>query len=327
MASETNSAAVAAQSADCVDDLFDYEVGLDDILQETNASMSSRNVPKQSTQPDNSGVFLGLDEEVEVAKRRQPVAKLDENRLLTQAGIPKLRRSAKKSLRFKGKGHEFSDLARLLNFYQLWLDDLFPRAKFADGLAMIERLGHSKRLQTMRRAWIDEEKPKSAVENTLRTEQTNSNDNDITNNDTLMADHRQSIPNDILRSTGDLFDTDEDLFLPDCTNHQQSAGKNRAPPDDNDEFDELDALLREHRDEPDIGHLTSSGGTGNGHCSPVDDDFAELDTLLEHEGEHDIGNLNMKESKNDSTETDSHADELEAWRHRDVRVNEMIELA
>jgi replication fork protection complex subunit Csm3/Swi3 len=85
MASETNSAAVAAQSADCVDDLFDYEVGLDDILQETNASMSSRNVPKQSTQPDNSGVFLGLDEEVEVAKRRQPVAKLDENRSVVRA--------------------------------------------------------------------------------------------------------------------------------------------------------------------------------------------------------------------------------------------------
>ena len=55
---------------------------------------------------------------------------------------------------------QFSDAARLLNFYQLWLDDLFPRAKFADGLSIIEKLGHSKRLQTMRREWIDEEKPK-----------------------------------------------------------------------------------------------------------------------------------------------------------------------
>lgn len=54
---------------------------------------------------------------------------------------------------------QFSDAARLLNFYQLWLDDLFPRAKFADGLAIIEKLGHSKRIQTMRREWIDEEKP------------------------------------------------------------------------------------------------------------------------------------------------------------------------
>lgn len=53
---------------------------------------------------------------------------------------------------------QFSDVARLLNFYQLWLDDLFPRAKFADGLAIIEKLGHSKRIQTMRREWIDEQK-------------------------------------------------------------------------------------------------------------------------------------------------------------------------
>jgi replication fork protection complex subunit Csm3/Swi3 len=50
-------------------------------------------------------------------------------------------------------------MARLLNFYQLWLDDLFPRAKFADGLAMIEKLGHSKRVQIMRKEWIGEDKP------------------------------------------------------------------------------------------------------------------------------------------------------------------------
>ena len=40
--------------------------------------------------------------------------------------------------------------------YQLWLDDLYPRAKFADGLAMVEKLGHTKKMQTMRRHWISE---------------------------------------------------------------------------------------------------------------------------------------------------------------------------
>ena len=43
--------------------------------------------------------------------------------------------------------------------YQLWLDDLYPRAKFIDGLAIIEKLGHTKRLQTMRKEWINEGKP------------------------------------------------------------------------------------------------------------------------------------------------------------------------
>ena len=46
--------------------------------------------------------------------------------------------------------------------YQLWLDDLYPRAKFADALAIIEKLGHTKRMQVMRKAWIDEGKPKDA---------------------------------------------------------------------------------------------------------------------------------------------------------------------
>jgi replication fork protection complex subunit Csm3/Swi3 len=46
----------------------------------------------------------------------------------------------------------------MLNLYQLWLDDLYPKAKFKDGLAMVEKLGHTKRMQVSRRAWIDESK-------------------------------------------------------------------------------------------------------------------------------------------------------------------------
>ena len=53
-------------------------------------------------------------------------------------------------------------MARLLNFYQLWLDDLYPRAKFADALAIIEKLGHTKRMQTMRREWINEGKSRES---------------------------------------------------------------------------------------------------------------------------------------------------------------------
>lgn len=49
-------------------------------------------------------------------------------------------------------------MARLLNTYQLWLDALYPRAKFADGLAIIEKLGHTKKMQLLRRDWINESK-------------------------------------------------------------------------------------------------------------------------------------------------------------------------
>lgn len=44
--------------------------------------------------------------------------------------------------------------------YQLWLDDMYPRAKFADGLAIIEKLGHKKTMQMHRKGWIDEGKPR-----------------------------------------------------------------------------------------------------------------------------------------------------------------------
>lgn len=52
----------------------------------------------------------------------------------------------------------------MLNLYQLWLDDLYPRAKFADALAIVEKVGHTKRMQVDRKAWIDEGKPKHITE-------------------------------------------------------------------------------------------------------------------------------------------------------------------
>lgn len=55
---------------------------------------------------------------------------------------------------------QFSDTARLLSFYQLWLDDLFPKARFLDALSMVEKLGHKKRIQMMRMEWINEGKPR-----------------------------------------------------------------------------------------------------------------------------------------------------------------------
>lgn len=154
---------VAARNVPPVDDLddslFDYDVG--DVFRDVDTNMD---VPAARADEKENGAGLGIDEEIKVTKKRAPVPKLDENRLLSPAGIPKLRRIAKERLKFKGKGHEYSDMARLLNMYQLWLDELYPRAKFADGLAIIEKLGHTKRMQTMRRQWINEGKPQDSLD-------------------------------------------------------------------------------------------------------------------------------------------------------------------
>ncbi|KAI0391912.1 Swi3-domain-containing protein [Xylariaceae sp. FL0594] len=128
---------------------------------EDEAAKSKRAAEAQSKKrKDASG--LGIDEEVSITKKpRVPRVKLDETRLLSENGIPKLRRKAG-NLKLKGKGHEFSDAARLLSFYQLWLDDLFPKAKFLDALKMVEKAGHGKTLRLKRIEWIGEGKPKTA---------------------------------------------------------------------------------------------------------------------------------------------------------------------
>ncbi|KAI9795600.1 MAG: chromosome segregation in meiosis- protein [Piccolia ochrophora] len=159
---------VNTSAPDALDDLFDYDAGMDDMFRDVDTNM---NAPTKDNALSNAAGgragakrgadALGIDEEVQVKKKRI-VVKLDEAKLLSDKGIPKLRRIARERLHFKGKGHEFSDVTKLLNFYQLWLDDLFPKAKFADALTIIEKLGHTKRMQTMRRGWIDEGKPRAA---------------------------------------------------------------------------------------------------------------------------------------------------------------------
>lgn len=49
-----------------------------------------------------------------------------------------------------------------MSFYQLWLDDLFPKAKFLDALSMVEKAGHKNQLRLKRIQWIDEGRPKPA---------------------------------------------------------------------------------------------------------------------------------------------------------------------
>jgi len=62
-----------------INDLFDYDVGLDDILRDVSTT-SKTNAAKPPSGSEGPGLGLGLDEEVKVSKKRQPVAKLDESR-------------------------------------------------------------------------------------------------------------------------------------------------------------------------------------------------------------------------------------------------------
>ncbi|KAI1080115.1 Swi3-domain-containing protein [Whalleya microplaca] len=155
-------ASQAQQKRPASNAIDDYDVD-DDPFALSGGEEAQNNANNSQSKKRKEANDLGIDEAVAVAKKaRVPRVKLDEGRLLSEKGIPRLRRKAG-DLKFKGKGHEFSDTARLLSFYQLWLDDLFPKAKFLDALAMVEKVGHKKYMQIKRLEWIEEGKPKPSV--------------------------------------------------------------------------------------------------------------------------------------------------------------------
>ena len=138
-------------------------------------------------------------------------------------------------------------MACLLSTYQLWLDDLFPKAKFADGINIIEKLGHKKQIQIMRKVWIDEGKYKPPA----------SEDSDSDHDgDYNMAEDRDAADEMHHSATGQEVSRDDDsgagngrigrgLYsapLPNPTTTEVfSEGRDGAEPDE----DELDALLAE----------------------------------------------------------------------------------
>ncbi|KAK4149823.1 replication fork protection component Swi3-domain-containing protein [Chaetomidium leptoderma] len=118
---------------------------------------------KNDKEKEKSKDVLGIEKQLDLKRKpRAPRVKLDDTRLLSDKGIPKLRKMGPK-LKLKGKGHEFSDAARLLSFYQDWLDDLFPKATFLDALAMVEKTGHKTTMRNARLQWIDEGKPRATA--------------------------------------------------------------------------------------------------------------------------------------------------------------------
>ncbi|KAI3400785.1 hypothetical protein diail_1994 [Diaporthe ilicicola] len=292
MPSKTDSrnAEPAASNFDDLDNYFlDGDVDDDPFASPKPEDSSKSNKRKEP------GDGLGLDEEVSVAKKaRVPRVKLDQNRLLSEKGIPALRKRAGK-LRLKGKGHEWGDALRLMSFYQEWLDDLFPKAKFLDALAMVEKAGHNKTMQEMRVDWINEGRPKSTV--------TADGGDDADPDEVQQESEAAAAPRQADRiapifertasgtrpSTPPLEDLfDEDIYGATPIGARKSG---RAPeaggePDQ----DELDALMEEAEQEPSVPARPSGGAVksifGDGKpkatekARPAEPEDDDLDALM-----------------------------------------------
>lgn len=157
-----------------------------------------------------------------------------------------------------------------MNFYQLWLDDLYPRAKFADGLTIIEKLGHTKRIQTMRKEWIDEEKPRYNDPTDIPT--TRPSDQDGVN-----ASEPQASTGLGSRQVGSDA-ADQDLFMPDPEAETRPPVSHPEPDDD-----ELEDLLRE-QDEI-MPNPETRTKLPVSHTKPDGDDLDDLDDLLREQDE------------------------------------------
>ncbi|KAJ7774543.1 replication fork protection component Swi3-domain-containing protein [Mycena maculata] len=88
------------------------------------------------------------------AKKPKKRMRLDEARLIGPSGFPQLIQETKR-IKIKGKGHEASDLNRLLQVYQFWTHGLYPRTPFKDTVDRVEKLCHSKRMHNMLGTWRD----------------------------------------------------------------------------------------------------------------------------------------------------------------------------
>lgn len=299
-------------TAAAVDDLFNFD-STDD--EGTTARKQTANQPRDDKTtlspraakrklPDLGDDTLGLDSEIKVKKARKPIAKLDEARLLSAPGLPKLRadvRSGKlwKKLRLKGKGHEFTDVAKLLSYYQLWLDDLYPRAKFADGLQLIEKAGHTRRMQTVRKEWIDEGKPGYIRDHEAKKKAKHDlehNANDGPDGDDLFISGANGE-----HKTGAAEDEDDSLFISDPRVVENTKTEANELPED----DELDALLAEQ-----------NARTTAGRRTVLDDSEGEddLDALLAEQetrrsDKHTTELLNAEASRPDN---DEDMDDLDA---------------
>ena len=91
-----------AGGVDALNDPFQHDGLIDGVFRDTNDDDALVNSRNQEDEEDN----LGITKEVKVRKQRPKQAKLDEPRLLSDKGIPKLRKISKEQLKFRGKGHE-----------------------------------------------------------------------------------------------------------------------------------------------------------------------------------------------------------------------------
>ncbi|KAJ3034177.1 hypothetical protein HDV00_005396 [Rhizophlyctis rosea] len=113
---------------------------------------------------------------------RGPMPKIDAQRLLSPAGLPRLKELSTK-VKFKGKGHEVENLQKLITFYQIWGHELYPKAPFRQFVERVEKVCKQRHLKVFLNSVIQEERRQKM--NILAD---HGEDNEIRDDDYIMGD-------------------------------------------------------------------------------------------------------------------------------------------
>ncbi|CCH58797.1 hypothetical protein TBLA_0A10180 [Henningerozyma blattae CBS 6284] len=80
-----------------------------------------------------------------VTRTRVPQIKLTSERLLCQKGLPFIMKNAPKRIRISKRKSNYDNLSNIVQFYQLWAHELFPKARFKDFIKLTHDLGKTDR--------------------------------------------------------------------------------------------------------------------------------------------------------------------------------------
>ncbi|KAG8713487.1 hypothetical protein FRC11_011976 [Ceratobasidium sp. 423] len=133
------------------------QLNIDELQRKSDQRVATEAAKKRLMRGDVMDVSGPVDGDGKGAKARKTLPKLDENRLLERDGMPALVRRAKE-FSIKGKGHELSDLNRLMQMYQLWAHKMFPKMQFQDTVERVEKLCRTKRMHVALSTWRDIDK-------------------------------------------------------------------------------------------------------------------------------------------------------------------------
>ncbi|ORX82184.1 Swi3-domain-containing protein [Anaeromyces robustus] len=179
------------------DETIENIFGFEDIS-ETDTENEEVTVVENNNQGENTPAN---GQEAAAPKRkiiRKNIPKLDSNVLLSENGLIKLQTLLSKTSFKRGKGHEKENLSRLINVYQLWGHNLYPRLTFKSIIERTEKLCSEKRLRIAYSTWKEANRYKRKYETNeynesgiIRNNDESSNtntDNDINTNTTMNID-------------------------------------------------------------------------------------------------------------------------------------------